>query len=87
MQAAVLIAMGVDPVLANADPKTGVIQAAYRSFLTGSAASQARIMTSELCTKLERCVRVRDAADVDNRWLRSAAPKNLIEAGVPLGRR
>ena len=43
-------------------------------------------MTSELCTKLERCVRVRFAADVDNRRLRSAALKNLIEAGVPLER-
>ena len=86
VQAAVLMAMGVDPALANADPKTGALQAAYRSFLTGSAASLARIMTSELCTKLERCVRVRFAADVDNRRLRSAALKNLIEAGVPLER-
>ena len=86
VQAAVLMSMGVDPALANADPKTGALQAAYRSLLTGSAASLARIMTSELCTKLERRVRVRFAADVDNRWLRSAALKNLIEAGVPLER-
>ena len=86
VQAAVLMAMGVDPALANADPKTGALQAPYRSFLTGSAASLVRVMTSELCTKLERCVRVRFAADVDNRRLRSAALKNLIEARVPLER-
>ena len=86
VQAAVPMSMGIDPALANAGPKTGALQAAYRSFLSGSAASLARIMTSELCTKLERCVRVRFAADVGNRRLRYAALKNLIEAGVPLER-
>lgn len=86
VQVTVLMSMGVDPALANADPKTGALQAAYRSFLTGSAVALARIMTSELCTRLQRCVRVRFAADVDNRRLRSAALKNLIEAGVPLER-
>ena len=80
------MAMGVDPALANAHPKTGTLQTAYRSFLTGAAASLARIMTSELCTKLERCVRDRFAADVDNRRPRPAALKNLIEAGIPLER-
>ena len=80
----VLMAMGVDPALANPDPKTGALQAAYRSFLTGSASSLARIVTRELRRKLERDVRLRFAADVDNRRLRAAAVKALVDAGVKL---
>ena len=44
VQAAVLMSMGIDPALANADPKTGALQAAFRSFRKGPAASLARIM-------------------------------------------
>ena len=84
--AQVLMAMGVDPALANPDPKTGALQAAYRSFLTGSAASLARIVTAELTAKLDRMVRLRFASDVDNRRLRAAALKSMVDAGVPLDR-
>lgn len=78
----VLMAMGVDPALANPDPKTGALQAAYRSFLTGSAASLGRIISRELRLKLERPIRFRFAADVDNRRLRAAAAKALAEMGI-----
>lgn len=82
----VLMAMGVDPALANPDPKTGALQAAYRSFLTGSATSLAKIVTRELSAKLDRTVRLRFASDVDNRRLRAAALKAMVDAGVPLDR-
>ena len=81
-----LMAMGVDPALSNPDPKTGALQAAYRSFLTGSAASLGRIMVRELRAKLERPIRIRFAADVDNRRIRAAATKALVDAGMDLDR-
>ena len=80
VKTAILMALGVDPALANADPKAGVLQAAYRSFLTGSASSLARIVTTEMRRKLERDVRLRFVADADNRRLR--AVKSLVAAGV-----
>ena len=67
----VLMSMGVDPALANPDPKMKALQAAYRTFLTGSASSLARMVTRELRRKLERPIRLRFAADVDNRRLRA----------------
>ena len=82
----VLMSMGVDPALANPDPKTGALQAAYRSFLTGSASTLARIVTRELRRKLERPIRLRFAADVDNRRLRAAAVKSLVDAGIKVER-
>ena len=82
----VLMSMGVDPALANPDPKTGPLQAAYRSFLTGSASSLARMVTRELRRKLERPIRLRFAADVDNRRLRAAAVKSLVDAGIKVER-
>ena len=82
----VLMSMGVDPALANPDPKTGALQAAYRSFLTGSASSLARMVTRELRRKLERPIRLRFAADVDNRRLRAAAVKSLVDAGIKVDR-
>ena len=80
----VLMALGVDPALANPDPKTGALQAAYRSFLTGSATSLAKIVRTELSRKLERDVRIRFASDVDNRRLRASALKSMVEAGIDL---
>ena len=82
----VLMSMGVDPARANPDPKTGALQAGYRSFLTGSASSLARMVTRELRRKLERPIRLRFAADVDNRRLRAAAVKSLVDAGIKVER-
>ena len=82
----VLISMGVDPALANPDPKTGALQAAYRSFLTSSASSLARMVSRELRRKLERPIRLRFAADVDNPRLRAAAVKSLVDAGINVER-
>ena len=80
------MSIGVDPALANPDPKTGALQAAYRSFLTGSASSLTRMVTRELRRKLERPIRLRFAADVDNRRLRAAAVKSLADAGIKVKR-
>ena len=80
------MSMGVDSALANPDPKAGALQAAYRSFLTGSASRLDRMMTRELRRKLERDVRLRFAADVDNRRLRAAAVKSLVDAGIKVDR-
>ena len=82
----VLMSMGVDPALANPDPKTNVLQAAYRTFLTGSASSLARTVTRELRRKLERPIHLRFAADVDNRRLRAAAVKSLVDVGIKVDR-
>ena len=54
VQAAILMAMGVDAALANGGPKAGALQAAHRSLLTGSGASLARIVSRESRRKLER---------------------------------
>ena len=70
----------------NPDPKTGALQAAYRSLLTGSASSLGRMVTPELRRKLERPIRLRFAADVDNRRLRAAAVKSLVDAGIKVER-
>lgn len=86
VQPAVLMAMGADPELANADPATGTRQAACRSFLTGSAFSFARMATRESRRMLERPVRLRFAADADNRRPRSAAVKSLVNVEVSLER-
>ena len=86
VQVATLMEMGVNAALANADPTTGALQAAYRSFRTGSTASLTRLVTRELIRKLEREVRLRFAADMDYRRLRAAAVKSLVDAGVDLTR-
>lgn len=70
----------------NPDPKTGALQAAYRSFLTDSAFTLARMVTRELRCKLEPPIRLRFAADVDNRRLRAAAVKSLVDAGIKVER-
>ena len=70
----------------NPDPKTGALQASYRSFRTGSASSLARMVTRELRRKLERTIRLRFAADVDNRRLRAVAVKALVDAGITVER-
>ena len=85
MQAAISMVMGVDQALANADPMTGALQAAYRCFLAGSASSLARMVNTELRRKLERDVRLRFATDMDNQRLRVAA-KAPVDAGVSLDR-
>ena len=82
----VLMSMGVDPALANPDPKTGALQAAYRSFLTGSASSLGRMVTRVPRRKLERDVRLRFVADMDNRRLRAAAVKSLVDVGIKVER-
>ena len=82
----VLMSMGVDPALANPDPKNGALQAAYRSFLTGSASSLTRMVTRELRRKLERPIRLRLEADMDNRRRRAAAVKSLVDAGIKVER-
>ena len=55
----VLMSMGCDPGLVNLDPNTGALQAAFRSFLTGSASSLGRMVTRSFCPSAVRRQRTR----------------------------
>ena len=80
------MSMGCDPALVNPDPKTGALQAACWSFLTGSASSLGRMKTRELRRKLKRDVRLRFEADVDFPRLLATAAKSLRDVGPDVDR-
>ena len=83
VQAGILMATGLGRAWANADPKAGALHTAYRSLLTSGTASLARIVTPELRRNLEREVRLRFAADIDNRRPRVAAVRSLVAVASP----